>query len=96
MLSRYPTLITELSSRAGDIGRGEIDPLWRSVLVTFSDRIMIGTNTCVTGRWSDYKRLVEEHRAYLYKLPRAISEAIAYKNAVRLFGDGGRKESLSY
>jgi hypothetical protein len=94
MLGRYPTLVTEVSFRAGEIGAGGINPAWRDVLLKFSDRIMIGTDTYVTARWGDYKRLVEEHRAYLYKLPREAAEAIAYRNAVRLFGDGGRREFL--
>jgi len=92
MLGRYPTLVTEVSFRAGDIGAGGLDPAWKDVLLAYSDRIMIGTDTYVTARWGDYKRLIEEHRAYLYKLPREAAEAIAYKNAVRLFGDGGRRE----
>jgi predicted TIM-barrel fold metal-dependent hydrolase len=55
-------------------------------------RFMIGTDTYVTSRWGSYLELIEEHRAWLGQLPRDVAEKIAYRNAVSLFGAGGRSE----
>jgi hypothetical protein len=49
---------------------------------------MIGTDTYVTPRWGTYAAIVDEHRRWLAQLPRDVAEAIAYRNAVRLFGAG--------
>jgi predicted TIM-barrel fold metal-dependent hydrolase len=42
--------------------------------------------TYVTGRWDQYGRLIDEHRRWLAHLPKAAAEAIAWRNAQRLFG----------
>ena len=90
MLERHPRLWSELSYRAGDILRGDaIDPDWRALLLAHSDRLMIGSDTWVTERWEEYGALMEEHRRWLARLPPAAARAIAYGNAVRLFGAGG-------
>ncbi len=89
MLDRYPRLWAELSFRAGDIApHGRVDPAWRQALLRHPDRFMIGTDTYVAARWDVYGDLIDEHRRWLAQLPRAVAEAIAYRNAVRLFGAG--------
>jgi predicted TIM-barrel fold metal-dependent hydrolase len=87
LLDRYPQVVTEVSFRAGSIaGGGAIDPRWRDILLRHSARIMIGTDTYITSRWDGYGRLIEEHRHWLNQLPPEVAEAIAWRNAARLFG----------
>ena len=67
-------------------GDGGISPAWRTLFLRYADRIMIGTDTYVTSRWDSYGRLIDEHRKWLTHLPKAAAEAIAWRNAQRLFG----------
>ena len=46
---------------------------------------MVGTDTWINSQWDDYEGLIALNRAGLSKLPRAIAEQIAYKNAAKLF-----------
>ncbi|MFQ5971511.1 MAG: amidohydrolase family protein [Alphaproteobacteria bacterium] len=89
MLDRYPRLWTEVSYRAAEIAPGgRLDPAWRDVLLGHPDRFMIGTDTWIAERWSRYDEIVEEHRRWLAQLPAAVAEAIAFRNAMGLFGAG--------
>jgi hypothetical protein len=91
LMDRYPQLWTDLSFRAHGIVRdGGIDPAWAGVFRRHCDRFTIGTDTYTTGRWEGYRDLIAEHRRWLAHLPANLAEAIAWRNAVRLFGDGGR------
>ena len=87
ILGRHSRVMTEVSFRAGEIGGdGGISPAWRTLFLRYTDRIMIGTDTYVTSRWDSYGRLIDEHRKWLTHLPKAAAEAIAWRNAQRLFG----------
>ncbi len=87
VLDRHRLVSAELSFRAGDIAPGAaIDPAWRALLVRHADRFLIGSDTYITSRWDDYPALIAEHRGWLGKLPTAVAEAIAWRNAARLFG----------
>ena len=57
-------------------------------MIKHADRIMIGSDTYVTPRWGEYASLVDEHRAWLSRLPDEAARKIAYRNAVRVFGPG--------
>lgn len=90
MLDTYERLWAEVSFRAAAIAPGgRLDPAWRAVLTRHANRFMIGSDTYVTERWHGYGAIIDEHRAWLAQLPPDVAEAIAYRNAVRLFGDGG-------
>ena len=79
--------MAELSFRAADIAPGgRLDPAWRALIEHHFDRLMIGSDTYVNERWETYGGLIDEHRAWLALLPRAMAEAIAYGNATRAFG----------
>ena len=90
MLDRYPNLWTETSFRAEDIAPNgsDLDPDWRALLLRHTNRFMIGTDTYVPQRWSEYGALVEQQRTWVSQLPPETARAIAYGNAVRLFGPG--------
>jgi len=93
LLDRHDRLWTELSFRASDVAPGgALDPAWHELLVRHRDRFMIGSDTYLASRWGEYGHLIDAHRAWLAQLPREVALAIAYKNAVRLFGAGGRRE----
>jgi hypothetical protein len=53
---------------------------------------MIGTDTHSATRWETYPDLIATHRQWLSQLPKDVAEAIAWRNAARVFGTGGRKE----
>jgi len=87
VLRAHANVWTEVSYRAHEImPGGDIEPAWRDVLVRHADRFMIGTDTWETDRWAEYPGLIGEHRAWLAKLPPAVAEKIAHRNAERLFG----------
>ena len=93
MLEAHPRLWAGLSFRAGDIMRGgKIDPAWKALLLDHSSRFLTASDTYVTSRWGDYASLIEAHRSWLALLPPEAARAIAYRNAVRLFGSGGSAE----
>lgn len=86
MLDEFPNLTTEISFRGGEILSGDdLDPDWRALMMRHQDRVMIGTDTFITQRWDTYGSLIDEHRAWLGKLPRAVAAKIAHKNAEREF-----------
>ncbi len=89
LLDRQPRLWAELSFRAHEIAPGDrLDAAWRELLLRHPDRFMIGTDTYVASRLAAYGELVDRHRQWLAQLPGAAARAIAYGNAVRLFGPG--------
>ena len=89
LLERFENLWTELSFRAGSVAPdGKLDPEWRALIERHAGRFMIGTDTFVNGRLASYGELVDEHRRWLDQLPRPLAEAIAFRNAARLFGGG--------
>lgn len=91
MLARYPGLLTETSFRAGDINAGPgINPAWKAVMLKYPDRILVGSDTYITSRLAECGELIDEHRRWLAHLPQDVAEKIAWRNATRLFGTGGR------
>ncbi|MFN0042139.1 MAG: amidohydrolase family protein [Alphaproteobacteria bacterium] len=93
MLERHPSLLVELSFRTGDIAPGgKLDSSWRALFLAHPQRFLVGTDTYITARWDNYGEIVEEHRRYLAQLPRETAEAIAWRNAARVFGTGEAPE----
>ncbi len=93
LLDRYSRLSAELAFRDGDIApAGRLDPAWRALFLRHHDRFMIGTDTYITERWAVYGELIDAHRRWLAALPPDVAAAIAYRNAVRLFGAGNRPD----
>jgi len=88
MMDKYPSLHADTSYREHDIlgGGGRLDPAWERVLMKHSSRFMIGTDTWTNSQWENYGALIDTNRSWLALLPRAEAQAIAYRNAERLFG----------
>jgi len=75
---------------ASGVPRSSIDPKWRDLLLKYSDRFMVGTDTWTVGgsytgneRWDAYADIVNRIRGWLMQLPDDARAAIAYKNAER-------------
>ena len=87
MLDRYDRLTAEVSFRAHDIAPGgKISEAWQRLFERHPDRFLIGSDTYINDRWETYRSLIDAHRTWLGQLPRDTAEAIAYGNAVRVFG----------
>ena len=86
LLDRYPSLSVELALRNRDVAPGGVlDPAWRALFLRHPDRFMVGTDTWVTSRWEALPGSVDDVRRYLGQLPQGVAEALAWKNAERLF-----------
>jgi hypothetical protein len=90
LLAKWPKLAVELSLRDDVAPQGQLDPKWRTVLLKYSDRFMVGTDTWTVGgsytgneRWDAYADIVNRIRGWLMQLPDDARAAIAYKNAER-------------
>jgi hypothetical protein len=80
MLQRYRNLWVDLSSREDIAPNGRLVTEWRVLLLDFSDRFMMGTDTFVLDRWGMIGSYAEAVRTWLSELPPEIAEQIAYKN----------------
>lgn len=84
----HPTLVADTSLREHEIlGTGDaLDPDWKKIIMSFQDRLMVGSDTWVNSQWDRYGSIMASNRAWLSRLPRDVAEKIAYRNAERLFG----------
>jgi predicted TIM-barrel fold metal-dependent hydrolase len=87
LLNRYPKLYGELSYRSGV--SGGLSAEWSEMLLQFPDRFVYGSDTWVPSRWTEVNALTSEARDWLSTLPAPVAENIAFRNAVRLFGQFG-------
>ena len=89
-LAAHDALWAEISIRGFEIAPGKtINTAWRDLFMTYPDRFMTASDTYVTERWDSYAEVIDHHRGWLAQLPSDVGRAIAYGNAVRLFGSGG-------
>lgn len=87
MLAAYPSLYVDTSYREHDIlSEDGIEPEWRDLILKFSDRFMVGTDTWSNSQWASYEELVALNRRWLSCLPAEAATAIAFGNAERLLG----------
>jgi hypothetical protein len=87
LLRRYPSLFGELSYRPGLTGTdGLLSAEWATLFAENPLRFMIGSDTWVNARWSDYEPLMAQYRHWLGALPAATAQRIAWNNAAGLFG----------
>ena len=92
-LDAHKNLWADLSIREFDLLRsgGRLDPVWRTLLMRHADRFMVGSDTWITAQWYSYDEIRETNRLWLAQLPENVARAIAYRNAVKLFGTGGHE-----
>lgn len=87
LMARYPRLMGELSYRPGlTCADGQLCPEWRSLLLKYPDRFLIGSDTWVNQRWLYYDELMQSYRLWLGGLPASVARRIAWDNAAALFG----------
>jgi hypothetical protein len=80
-LERHPTLLLELSYRSDIAAGGHLASAWRTLLLRFPDRFLIGSDTWTNERWQGYGELIAGYRGWLGELPAEVAEAIAWRNA---------------
>src|SRR5262245_5014977 len=86
MLEAHPTLSAELSYRGGITEfDGKLSAEWRDLFTRHSDRFVLGSDTWVNQRWSDYDSTMRGYRGWLAQLPPDQARRIAHENAERLF-----------
>ncbi|MDM4767856.1 amidohydrolase family protein [Pelomonas sp. SE-A7] len=87
LLKRYPALMGELSYRPGlTVAAGQLSTEWRELLIEYSDRFLIGSDTWSLDRWPQYESLMQDYRRWLGHLPPEAARRIAWGNGARLFG----------
>jgi len=87
LLIRYPALWGELSYHSGIVdGAGRLVPGYRDLFERYSERFLIGSDTWINQRWTQYDDLMRGYRAWLAQLPPEQARNIAHANAERLFG----------
>ena len=88
LVAGSPHLYVELALRSDVAPGGQLDPAWRDLFVRHPDRFMIGTDTWVASRWSDYVGVQAAARAWLGQLPPDVARRLAYENADALARPG--------
>jgi hypothetical protein len=91
LLKRYPTLMGELSYRPGltesnASNETRLTSEWQRMMMEFSNRFLLGSDTWVNQRWTMYDELMRDYRAWLGQLPPAIANQIGWSNGQQLFG----------
>lgn len=87
LFAKYPLLMGELSYRPGlTCEGGKLCPEWRSLLLKYPARFMIGSDTWVNQRWEQYDELMKGYRTWLGDLPPDAARRIAWDNGAALFG----------
>ncbi|MFW2355796.1 amidohydrolase [Hydrogenophaga sp.] len=87
LFARYPKLMGELSYRPGlACADGQLCPEWRTLLLKYPDRFMIGSDTWVNQRWQYYGELMQGYRTWLGGLPADVARRVAWDNGAKLFG----------
>jgi hypothetical protein len=84
-LERHPALWGELSYRYDMTENGLLKTEWRNLLLRYSDRFVIGSDTWTNDRWERYGEIIDWYRGWLSQLPDDVAKAIAWTNAERLF-----------
>jgi hypothetical protein len=87
LFKKYPQLMGELSYRPGlTCDGGKLCAEWRTLLLKYPSRFMIGSDTWVNQRWQYYEELMKGYRAWLGDLPPDVARKIGWSNGADLFG----------
>ncbi|HWH80880.1 MAG TPA: amidohydrolase family protein, partial [Burkholderiaceae bacterium] len=86
LLAKHPTLFGELSYRPGlTDADGHLSAEWKALIAAFPERFMIGSDTWINERWSDYESLMTAARRWLGDLAPETAQRVAWGNAAALF-----------
>jgi hypothetical protein len=86
LMRKYPALMGELSYRPGlTTDNGQLSPEWRSLVMEYPSRFMIGSDTWVNQRWLYYDDLMKGYRVWLGGLPTSVARQVAWDNGAALF-----------
>jgi hypothetical protein len=61
-------------------------PEWRALMLKYTNRFLIGSDTWVNQRWLYYDELMQGYRTWLGDLPPAAARRIGWENGASLFG----------
>ncbi|NQW92842.1 MAG: amidohydrolase [Polaromonas sp.] len=87
LLNKHPQLMGELSYRPGlTCDGGKLCAEWRTLLLKYPNRFMIGSDTWVNQRWQYYEELMKGYRTWLGDLPPDVARKIGWSNGADLFG----------
>jgi len=87
LFNKYPQLMGELSYRPGlTCEGGKLCAEWRTLLLKYPTRFMIGSDTWVNQRWQYYEELMKGYRVWLGDLPPDVARKIGWSNGADLFG----------
>jgi len=87
LMARFPRLMGELSYRPGlTCEDGQLCPDWRTLILKYPDRFLIGSDTWINQRWLYYDGLMQGYRTWLGGLPPEVARAVGWDNGARLFG----------
>lgn len=87
LMLKYPKLMGELSYRPGlTDANGRLSAEWKTLMLEFPGRFLVGSDTWVNARWESYETLMTQARLWLGDLPPAVAKGIAWSNAAALFG----------
>ena len=86
LLAKHRGLMGELSYRPGlTDADGHLSAEWKALIAEFPDRFMIGSDTWINARWSDYEGLMRSARLWLGDLPPELAQRVGWGNAAALF-----------
>ncbi|NMD13687.1 MAG: amidohydrolase, partial [Candidatus Cloacimonetes bacterium] len=63
----------------------QLCPEWRSLVLDFPDRFLIGSDTWINQRWVYYEDTMNSYRTWLGGLPNQVAQNIAWRNGAALF-----------
>jgi predicted TIM-barrel fold metal-dependent hydrolase len=88
-LAAQPNVVSKLSAFGTFIHRNEpahIAMIVRETVAIFgAKRCLYGSNFPIEKLWTEYRPLIEEHRAAVAHLPESEQRAILYDNAARIY-----------
>jgi hypothetical protein len=86
-MTKYPGLMGELSYRPGlTCDGGYLCPEWRTLILKYPGRFLIGSDTWVNQRWQSYEDTMKGYRTWLGDLPPHVAKQVAWDNGATLFG----------
>jgi len=86
LLDEYPDLSIDLSLRDGLPNEdGVLTDQWRTLLVNYRSRFLLGADTYKPSRWAELPEIIEQTRAWLSQLPEEVAADLERNNFERLF-----------